>query len=94
MEHILAHKGGINLVLLILHLQGAVCPECGHGTRRTSKRWAKCKSCGRMKIRRRTREEVKAILDEMREGASRPVGDLAEHEHESGAVEPPPASTT
>lgn len=45
-EHPLATKPGLELFLGLLFHTGAMCPKCGFGTRRTSKRWAKCKKCG------------------------------------------------
>ena len=45
-RHPLAHKRGIELVVGLLMVNGAMCPKCGHGTRATSKRWARCKKCG------------------------------------------------
>ena len=42
----LATMTGLGLVLGILLRDGAMCPKCGHGTRATSKRWARCKKCG------------------------------------------------
>jgi tRNA(Ile2) C34 agmatinyltransferase TiaS len=42
----LATEKGIDLFVNLLVLMGAMCPKCGHGTRVTSKRWAKCKKCG------------------------------------------------
>jgi uncharacterized protein (DUF983 family) len=44
--HPLASKTGLALVLGILVRDGDMCPKCGHGTRVTSKRWARCKKCG------------------------------------------------
>jgi predicted Zn-ribbon and HTH transcriptional regulator len=45
-EHPLATKSGLEMMVrLLLHI-GAMCPKCGFGTRRTSKRWARCKKCG------------------------------------------------
>jgi uncharacterized protein (DUF983 family) len=35
-----------------LIFMGEMCPKCGHGTRVTSKRWAKCKKCGERVERR------------------------------------------
>lgn len=52
MEHPLARKDGIALVLGLLLGAGAMCPKCGFGTRVTSKRWAKCKRCGERVERR------------------------------------------
>jgi tRNA(Ile2) C34 agmatinyltransferase TiaS len=43
----LATRDGIAFVLGFLVGSGAMCPECGHGTRATSKHWATCKKCGR-----------------------------------------------
>jgi tRNA(Ile2) C34 agmatinyltransferase TiaS len=45
-RHLLATKQGISAMLAVLLAAGDMCPECGHGTRATSKRWARCKACG------------------------------------------------
>lgn len=45
-QHPLATVGGICAVLGILLRDGAMCPTCGHGTRVTSRRWARCVKCG------------------------------------------------
>jgi len=42
----LANLGHLELFLTILLYEGSLCPECGHSTRATSKRWARCKKCG------------------------------------------------
>ncbi len=44
--HPLAAKTGLQFMIGILLAHGFMCPECGHGTRATSKRWARCKACG------------------------------------------------
>lgn len=59
MMGILAHKDGAPLVIGLLLAKGALCPECGHATRVTSKRWAKCKQCG-ARVERKTWDEVTA----------------------------------
>lgn len=46
MSGLLSNRIGIALVLTELLTMGALCPACGHGTRVTSKRWARCKKCG------------------------------------------------
>lgn len=51
-EHPLATKKGLELMLACMFHVGAMCPKCGFGTRRTSKRWAKCKKCGERVARR------------------------------------------
>jgi tRNA(Ile2) C34 agmatinyltransferase TiaS len=61
MDHVLAHRDGLTLTLAILFAMGAACPDCGHGTRVTSKRWAKCKRCG-TRVRRRSADEVEAAM--------------------------------
>lgn len=43
---LLATRNGINLVIGLLMASGSMCPDCGYGTRKTSKNWAKCKKCG------------------------------------------------
>lgn len=45
-RHPLATLDGISVMVAHLALSGALCPECGHGTRATSKKWARCKKCG------------------------------------------------
>ena len=45
-QHPLATVTGLGLVIGFLLRDGAMCPKCGHGTRATSKRWARCKKCG------------------------------------------------
>lgn len=44
-KHVLATKSGLAMFVGLLAYQGALCPKCGWGTRRTSKRWARCKKC-------------------------------------------------
>lgn len=46
MKHVLAHRDGIRGVLTILAFMGDLSPCCGKGTRKTSKRWARCRGCG------------------------------------------------
>lgn len=41
-----ATKTGIELLFAMLLHEGAMCPKCGFGTKKTSKRWARCKRCG------------------------------------------------
>ena len=60
-KHVLAHRDGPGVVVGILMAMGAACPKCGHGTRVTSKRWAKCKKCGE-RVMRRTGKEVGELL--------------------------------
>ena len=59
---ILASRSGIAFMVAHMTLSGGMCEECGFGTRVTSKNWAKCKRCGH-RNRRRTDDEVRAILD-------------------------------
>jgi len=60
-EHILANRTGIAVVVTLLFGSGAMCGECGHGTRVTSKNWAKCKKCG-ARVRRIPMEKVADAL--------------------------------
>jgi uncharacterized protein (DUF983 family) len=60
-RHLLAHRDGLPLVTALLIGSGGMCPDCGHGTRATSKRWAKCKQCGK-RVARRSMDEVAAEL--------------------------------
>lgn len=46
---------------LVLLVMGAMCPKCGYGTRKTSKRWARCKRCNE-RVSLRTDEQVTEIL--------------------------------
>ena len=58
-DHPLATLTGLGLVLIFLLRDGAMCPKCGHGTRATSQRWARCKKCG---------ERVQRMPNAAREG--------------------------
>lgn len=61
---VLAHRDGPALVFGIIALMGGVCPVCGHGTRVTSKRWARCKRDGcDGRAQRRTADEARAIIE-------------------------------
>lgn len=59
-SHPLASLDGIRCVVVWLLMQGALCPKCGHGTRVTGARWAKCKRCG-TKVARNLLAEVPTI---------------------------------
>jgi tRNA(Ile2) C34 agmatinyltransferase TiaS len=48
----LANRDHLSAVLAVLFATGAMCPKCGYATRRTSKRWARCKQCGERVPRR------------------------------------------
>lgn len=50
--HPLATEGGLKAMLLTLIQSGAMCGECGYGTRVTSKRWARCLQCGKRVARK------------------------------------------
>lgn len=52
-EHPLATKDGLEIFLAILFHRGAMCDDCGYGTKVINKRWAKCKKCGK-KVQRMT----------------------------------------
>lgn len=62
-RHPLATRTGINLMGALLMGSGAMCPKCCHGTRVTSKRWARCKKCGERVARR----DMKDVAAEIRE---------------------------
>lgn len=59
MSGIFASKRGIELILALLFHTGAMCDQCGHGTRVTSKRWARCKKCG-ARVERRPMPEAES----------------------------------
>jgi hypothetical protein len=61
-RHPLATQDGISLVWALLFVSGSMCPDCGYGTRATSKRWARCKKCGRSRIPRCSMDEAAAKL--------------------------------
>ena len=52
-KHPLATATGIGMMIGFLLRDGAMCPKCGHGTRATGKRWARCGKCGE-RVRRQT----------------------------------------
>lgn len=58
MDHPLATKSGLQVFVELLLYKGAMCPKCMHGTRVTSKRWAKCKKCG-ARVQRRSLDDLK-----------------------------------
>ena len=53
----LANLDHLEVFLRALVYKGAMCPKCGHATRVTSKRWAKCKKCGERVERRELPKE-------------------------------------
>lgn len=58
----LANRNHLGLFCRILLMNGALCPRCGHSTRRTSKHWGRCKKCDE-RVPRRTVEEVLELLE-------------------------------
>ena len=59
----------INLFALLM-IDGAMCPKCGYGTRKTSKNWRRCKrpECGeRIHMVPATKENVEAANVAMKE---------------------------
>jgi tRNA(Ile2) C34 agmatinyltransferase TiaS len=74
---VLASIGGMTLVVAHLYATGALCSECGYGTRVTSKRWARCKRCG-ARVRRRTKDEADAVVDEALAAARTPTPSTTE----------------
>lgn len=65
-KHPLATLGGIELMLALMVGSGGMCIKCGHGTRVTSKRWAKCKSCGHRNQRRPMEDVADAMKTVLR----------------------------
>lgn len=65
MDYPLARLDGILLMVATLTKSGAICPECGHGTLKTSARWAACKRCGRRRI---PTMSVEAAAEALKEG--------------------------
>lgn len=59
MKNVLASQTGIAFVIGHLIGSGAMCPDCVHGTRVISKRWAQCKNCGR-KVERPAKTNTKS----------------------------------
>lgn len=55
----LSSRHHASLFLGILVALGGMCPKCGHGTRVTSKRWARCKreECGE-RVARQDRQDL------------------------------------
>lgn len=68
MDHPLANKHGIAIVIGLLLHKGAMCPKCNYGTRVTSKRWAKCKRCGE-RVPRRSLDDLPTTIDGAGESA-------------------------
>lgn len=56
MNEVFSTTEGLETVCTLLVYMGAMCPLCAHGTRVTSKRWAKCKKCGNRVERRKLPE--------------------------------------
>lgn len=55
----LANRNHLSLFLRLLVFSGGLCPECGKGTRRTSKNWARCVSGHR--VRRRNLDDYEIV---------------------------------
>jgi hypothetical protein len=75
LRHPLATQDGISLVYALLFVSGSMCPDCGYGTRATSKRWARCKKCGRSRIPRCSMDEAAAKLKAAESRTPRRAGD-------------------
>jgi hypothetical protein len=63
--HPFARLDGIGIMFTLLLGSGDLCPACGYATRPTSKRWARCKQCGKSRIPRR---EMSRGAQEMKGG--------------------------
>lgn len=55
----LTNRSHLELFIAVLAAIGAICPKCGSGTRKTSKRWARCKKCNE-RVPRRELSELEA----------------------------------
>lgn len=53
----LANRRHLSLFVSLLHLSGALCDQCGHGTRYSSKGWRKCQQCG-ARVRSRNLDNI------------------------------------
>lgn len=56
----LANRRHLGMFVSLLHASGALCPECGHATRKTSKNWARCKKCN-ARVRRYELDEISIV---------------------------------
>jgi predicted Zn-ribbon and HTH transcriptional regulator len=69
-EFCLADKRNLTNLFALLMVDGAMCPKCGYGTRKTSKNWRRCKrpECGeRIHMVPATEENVKVANAFIRE---------------------------
>ena len=69
-EFCIADKRNLCSLVALLMIDGAMCPKCGYGTRKTSKNWRRCKrpECGeRIHMVPVTAENVKAANTAMKE---------------------------
>lgn len=83
-RNLLANRTGIAVVVTLLMGSGAMCPECGHGTRVTSKRWAKCKKCG-TRVRR---EKMQSVAEKLGRDATARMDAVSRPSEASGANGP------
>jgi len=60
--HILSHHARGQIVVSLFYGSGSLCPDCGYGTRVTSKRWCACKRCDRTRIPRRSMEDCASAI--------------------------------
>lgn len=61
MKNPLANRTGLAFVLGHLIGSGAMCPDCVHGTRVVTRKWAECKKCGR-RIERPQKQKAQRVI--------------------------------